>query len=196
VKALAALACLLTAAPALAQRTEIAALAGYTTPGVIDMKAEGVRELEVGGSFTGGIAVARFFSDHAGVEASWTQQHSALVLGTADGTADLFDMSLDLLQGSFVYQFGALDARLRPFVLASLGATFLSADDLEGEAKFSWALGLGLKWFPAAKVGGRVQARYAPTRLNDASSDSCDPFGFCQGTLSQFELMGGLVFRF
>jgi len=32
--------------------------------------------------------------------------------------------------------------------------------------------------------------------LNDASSDFCDPFGFCQGSLKQFEILGGVVLRF
>ena len=80
--------------------------------------------------------------------------------------------------------------------VARLGATFLSATDLESETKLSWAAGGGLKWFPSKRVGARVQARYAPTVLGDSSSDVCDPFGFCQGSLHQFEFMGGLVLRF
>ena len=34
------------------------------------------------------------------------------------------------------------------------------------------------------------------TYLNDASSDVCDPFGFCQDWLHQFELTAGVVVRF
>ena len=195
-RSLAALAFLLLAAPAFAQRTEVAVLGGYTTSGDIDQKALGIQQLEVKGSFTWGVEAGHFFSDHAGVEASWAQQQSALKIGTAAGSADLFDMKLGLLQGSFVYQFGGADAGVRPFVLAGLGATFLSATDLESETKLSWAAGAGLKWFPSKRVGARVQARYAPTVLGDSSSDVCDPFGFCQGTLHQFEFMGGLVLRF
>ena len=81
-------------------------------------------------------------------------------------------------------------------MLAGLGATFLSAEDLESETKLSWTLGAGVKWFPSKRLGARLQARYAPTLLDDSSSDVCDPFGFCQGSLHQFELMGGLVLRF
>jgi opacity protein-like surface antigen len=195
-KRLAALLCLLLPAPAFAQRNEIALLGGYTTAGNIDMKAVGIQALEVKGSFTWGVEAGHFLSDHIGLEASWSQQQSALRIGTAGGSADLFDMKLRLLQGSFVYRFGGTDAPLRPFVLAGLGATFLSATDLESETKLSWAAGAGLAWFPSRRLGARLQARYAPTVLGDSSSDVCDPFGFCQGTLHQFELMGGLVFRF
>jgi opacity protein-like surface antigen len=193
---LATLVFLLAAAPAFAQRTEVALLGGYTTSGNIEKKAVGIQDLQVKGSFTWGVELGHFFSDHLGAEASWSQQRSGLSIGTAAGSADLFDMKLGLLQGSFVYQFGSLDARIKPFVLASLGATLLSAEGLESETKLSWALGAGLKWFPGRRVGARVQARYAPTVLGDSSSDVCDPFGFCQGTLHQFELMGGLVLRF
>jgi opacity protein-like surface antigen len=197
VKRLAAFALvLLAAAPAFAQRNEISGLAGYTTPGHIDEKAVGITELETKGSFTWGATAGHFFSDHVGVEVSWTRQQSGLVIGTSAGTAELFDMKLDLLHGSFVYQLGGAQSRWRPFFLAGLGATFLDAEDLEGETKLSWAVGAGLKWFPSAKLGARLQARYAPTRLNDTSSTFCDPFGFCQGSLHQFELLGGVVLRF
>ena len=39
--------------------------------------------------------------------------------------------------------------------------------------------------------------RYKPTMLNDEDeADFCDPFGFCQGTLSQIEFAGGAIVRF
>jgi opacity protein-like surface antigen len=195
-KRLAAFLFLLAASPAFAQRTELSLLGGYTTSSDIDKKTFGIQTLEVQGSFTWGLTAGHFFSDHVGAEVSWAQQQSALVIGTSAGSAPLFDMKVGLLQGSFVYQFGAAEARLKPFVLAGLGATFLSAQDLESETKLSWAVGAGLKWLPSRRVGARLQGRYAPTQLNDSSSTVCDPFGFCQGSLHQFELLGGLVLRF
>jgi len=196
VRRLAALVFLLGAAPAFAQTTEVALLGGYTTSGDIDQKAVGIDTLEVAGSFTWGVAATHFFWDHVGFEASWAQQGSDLVIGTRQGSAELFDMKVGLLHGSLVYRFGAPAATLQPFLLAGLGAAFLSAEDLDGETKLAWALGGGLKWFPSTRVGARVQARYVPTVLSDSSSDVCDPFGFCQGTLHQLELTGGVVLRF
>lgn len=105
-------------------------------------------------------------------------------------------MNLGQLHGSFVYQFGAGEAPLKPFLFAGLGATFLSAQHLQSETKLAWAVGAGLKWLPGRLLGARLHARYNPTRLDEASSDFCDPFGFCQQALQQFELMGGLVLRF
>ena len=187
---------LLLAAPAFAQQNEAALLAGYTTAGGIDMKARGIDTLEIAGSFTWGLALTRFFTRHLGAEVSWTRQDGSLVLGTADGSADLFDVDMSLLHGSVVYRFGGEDARIEPFVLAGLGATFLGGPDLDGETKLSWNVGAGARWRLGERMGARVQARYVPTRLNDSSSDFCDPFGFCQGTLHQFEFTGGVTFRF
>jgi hypothetical protein len=53
-----------------------------------------------------------------------------------------------------------------------------------------------LKWHPWNRIGARVQGRYLPTYLNDQDSDFFDPFGFCQSWLHQFELSGGVIFRF
>ena len=152
-------------APAFAQRAEVSVLGGYTTPGDIDMKAAGIEELEAGGGFTWGVGPAGSSPTTSGFEASWVRQESAVTIGTTAGSADLFDMNATLLHGSVVYRFGADNARLVPFVLAGAGAAFLSADDLEGETKFAWTLGAGLKWFASERVGVRAQARYVPTML-------------------------------
>jgi opacity protein-like surface antigen len=195
-KRLAFLALVLAASPALAQRTEVSALAGWASSDSLDRTAAGIQELQVAGGFTWGLQATRFFTPHLGAELSFSRQGSDLVISTASGSAELFDMSLGLLHGNAVYQFGAEDARLKPFVFAGVGATFFSSQGLESETKLSFGLGAGVKWFPRRSVGLRLQGRYDPTRLNDESSDFCDPFGFCQGSLQQFELSGGVVLRF
>jgi outer membrane protein W len=192
------LACLivLSATPAYSQGFEAALVGGYTTPGGIDHSALGITDLKLKGSFTWGASASYFFSPRFGVETSWARQESALRIGTAAGSADMFDVHLDQLHGSFVFQMRGPEARVRPFLTAGLGAAFFSAPDLEGETKVSLGLGVGVKWLPTRRLGARLQARYTPTHLNDASSDFCDPFGFCQGWLQQFEMTGGLVLRF
>ena len=186
----------LAAPPAFSQGFEAALVGGYTTAGGIEQKALGIQDLQLAGSFTWGASAGYFFSPRFGVEASWTRQGSDLEIGTAQGSAELFDVDIDQVQGSFVYQLGGEQSRLRPFFTAGAGAAFFSATDLVGETKLLFGLGAGLKWMPAKRVGVRLQARYTPTHLNDASSDFCDPFGFCQGWLHQLELTGGVVVRF
>jgi hypothetical protein len=187
---------MLAAVPAWAQRTELGLLAGYATSGDIENKALTIQELEIAGSFTWGLAGSHFFTPRLGAEASWSRQGSDLVIGTSSGRAELFDVTVNRLHGSFVYQFGNDAGSFKPFASIGLGATFLSAPDLEGETKLSWGVGAGLKWFGSARLGARVHARYNPTFLNDGSSDFCDPFGFCQDWLQQFEILGGVIVRF
>jgi Outer membrane protein beta-barrel domain len=187
----------LPATPAFSQGFEVALVGGYTTPGAIEQKALGIQDLELAGSFSWGAGAAFFFSPRFGVEVAWARQGSELELGTAQGSAELFDVNIDQLQGCFVYQLGGAAARLRPFFSAGVGAAFFSAPDLDSETKLSFGVGAGLKWLPTSRFGARLQMRYTPTYLDDSSaSDFCDPFGFCQSWLHQFELTGGLVVRF
>jgi opacity protein-like surface antigen len=186
----------LSAGPAYTQGFELAALAGYTTPGNLKEDARTIESLKLAGSFTWGASASFFFSPQLGVEVCWARQDSAVELSTPQARADLFDVTIDQLQGSFVYQLGGTESRFRPFLSAGAGAAFFSATDIAGETKLSFSIGAGLKWLPTKRVGARLQARYTPTWLHDAGSDFCDPFGFCQDWLHQFELTGGLVVRF
>lgn len=179
-----------------AQGTEISLLGGFTSSADIEKKATEIKELKLKSGLTLGGAVTHFFSPHVGAEVSFAHQQSALTLTTATDEADLFDVGIGQLHGSFVYQFGVDGARVRPFLFGGLGATFLSSAYLDSETKLAWSAGAGLRWFPGKTTGLRLHARYNPTRLNDANSDYCDPFGFCQDSLKQFEVMAGLVLRF
>ena len=184
-------------APARAQSWELSGVVAYTASAGLEQQAPELSGLAVGGGFTWGVQAARSFGAHWGAEVSWTQQSSALELETSAGSADLFSMTVGQLHGDAVYHFGAADARLRPFVFAGVGATFLSGDDLESETKLSFGLGGGVKYFPGKSFGVRGHVRYKPTLLNDDDAGRfCDPFGFCQGTLHQFELGVGAIFRF
>lgn len=194
-----AIAILLSAAPAAAQSIEITpfASAGYATSSAIDMTANGVQELDVSGGFTWGAQAAYLISEHLGLEVMFASQSTHTSIATSSGSARLFDMRVDQVLGHVVYQLGTGRARLRPFVFGGLGPAFLSGDDLDGETKLAWDVGGGVKWFPtASKIGARVHVRYKPTRLNASSDEVCGPFGFCQGSLQQFEFAGGVVLRF
>ncbi len=128
----------------------------------------------------------------------WTQQQSALEGGTAtSGAFDFFTMTVRQLQGNVLYEFGAREAKVRPFVFGGIGATFFSAADLQSETKLSFDGGAGLNYFAWRRIGLRAHGRFKPTALDDKSAgDFCDPFGFCQSSLSQVEFAAGAVVRF
>jgi len=187
---------LLSSAPAFSQGFEVSALGGYTTPAGIKHDTRTVDDLKLRGSFTWGASVGYFFTPHLGVEASWTRQESGVELTAGGTSAEMFGVNVDQVQASFVYQFGRPDSRWRPFLSGGTGAAIFGSTDIEGETKLALSVGGGLKWLPSKRFGARVEAKYTPTYLHDASSDFCDPFGFCQDWLHQFQLTGGLVVRF
>ena len=193
----AAIGLLAASEPARAQSWEVSGLAAYTPSAGLDNQAPELSELDIAGGFTWGIQGARLFGPRWGVEVLWTQQGSALTVGTEAGSSNLFTMTIQQLHGDVVYHLGTADAKLRPFVFGGLGATFFSADDLDSETKFSFGLGAGVKYFRWDAIGIRAHFRYKPTMLNDEDAGTfCDPFGFCQSTLSQIEFAGGAVLRF
>jgi opacity protein-like surface antigen len=192
------LACLafLSAAPAFSQGFEVTALAGYTTPGSLEQDTRVLEDLKLAGSSTFGASLGFFFSPRLGVEASWARVGSGVELITDQASQEMFDVTIDQLQGSLVYQFGGATSRFRPFVTGGAGAAIFSSTDIDSETKLSLNIGGGMKWLPSKRLGARLQAKYTPTYLNDKGSDFCDPFGFCQDWLHQFELTGGVVVRF
>jgi opacity protein-like surface antigen len=186
----------LSAAPAFSQGFEVTALAGYTTPGGLQHDTRTLDDLKLAGSSTWGASLGWFFSPRLGVEASWARVGSGVELSTAEASQELFDVTIDQLQGSLVYQFGGAESRIRPFLTTGAGASIFSSADIDSETKLSFGIGAGVKWLPSKRFGARLSARYTPTYLHDSSSDFCDPFGFCQDWLHQFELTGGVVVRF
>jgi hypothetical protein len=187
---------LLMAAPASAQRFEAAGLFGYTTAGSLEPVARELESYEIGGGFTWQGQFDWFLTPHLGLEGSWAQREGPLRLTTSAGSGELFEIDVAQVLGSVVYQWGTEEAKLRPFVLGSLGATFFESEDIPRETKLAWAVGGGAKLYFHDRLGIKLQAKLNPTLLNDESSDFCDPFGFCAGSVSSFELLSGIVFRF
>jgi opacity protein-like surface antigen len=186
----------MTSSPAWSQHIELSPIIGYTTEANIDDEAREVEDLAVSSGIAWGAQGTYFITERVGLEALWTYQSTPVSIASNGSTGELFTMRMNEVLGNLVYQFRGEDAPLTPFVFGGLGATLLDAPDLEGETKFSWTIGGGVKWFPLRNLGIRGHARYRPTQLNDSGSDFCSPFGFCQTSLSAFEVATGAVFRF
>jgi outer membrane protein W len=194
----AAAALLLAAAPSYAQTIEVApfAIVGYSTGAGIEKTAVGVQDLAIGGAMNWGAQAGYFFSDRFGVEVLWSRQATDLNVTSSTGSAPLFAMTMSRLHGNLVYRIGRRDGRLQPFVFGGLGSTSFSADDLQSETKLSWGAGGGVNWFVRRHVGVRAHAQLTPTHLDSSSSSYCNPFGFCQDSLVQFDFGTGVVLRF
>lgn len=67
------------------------------------------------------------------------------------------------------------------YTSTAAGATIFDATDIPSETKVAFNAGAGLKWRPSKRFGARLQARYTPIYVHDASSDFCDPFGLLSG---------------
>jgi outer membrane protein W len=192
-----ALSLLLAAGPAAAQDNEISVFLGATTAGGIDRAARGIEEVTVGGGFTWGVQAGRFFTPRLGAEVLWMRQETGVDVATSAGEQRVFDACVDQVVGHAVFRFRGPEARVRPFAMAGLGAAFFSADDLPTETKLTISLGGGVKADIGHGLALRAQVRFNPSFLSDEDAEPfCDPFGFCQGTLSQFEASAGVVFRF
>ncbi|HEU0006723.1 MAG TPA: hypothetical protein VFS12_12090, partial [Terriglobia bacterium] len=89
---------------------------------------------------------------------------------------------------------------LRPFVMASVGATHLGSSS-NGFTRFSFGIGTGLKITVNSRLGVRVQAQWLPIWVQPEVSSFACGFGGCIAVLSgrltqQFEVSAGPVFRF
>jgi hypothetical protein len=193
----AAIIMVLVAVPAAAQSTEIGAAVGFTLSAALDRHAEELQDTRIDGGVTFGVSVTRFLSDRWGVGMEWGQQFSGFSIDTGDTVVRLYDMGIGHFHGYAVYRFADAAAKARPFVFGGGGAKFLWAHDLGSETKASFSLGGGLTYSLSRSLAIEGRAAYTPILMNDSSAEPfCDAFGFCQSTLQQFELMGGVRFRF
>ena len=187
----------LAAIPAAAQSMEVGAGAGFTFPVSLDRHAEELDGVRIDGGFTFAVGATRFLSDRWGIGVEWGQQFSGFSIDTGDATERLYDMGIGRFHGYAVYRFADAAARVRPFVFAGGGAKFLWAHDLGAETKPSLGFGGGLAYALSRSLAIEGRATYSPTLMNDGDAGNfCDAFGFCQSTLQQFELLGGVRFRF
>lgn len=186
----------LACGPAWAQQLEVTPLIGYRTTADIPRKATGIDELGIDGGATWGLQATYFFTSNFGIEALGTYQPTAVSMSTASEDAKVFSMMAGVIQGNVVYRFRTDTASVRPFVFGGAGPALLSARSVGDEVKFAWTAGAGLSWFLLPRIGLKVLAHYAPTVVRGDAPGRCDPFGFCQNTLTSFGMAIGTAFRF
>jgi hypothetical protein len=133
------------------------------------------------------------------VELLWSQQNTR-VQQTSPVNAQLFDVNVGYYQIGASYLFTS--EGIQPFMVATLGATYLSPQQsgYQNEIKFSFGLGGGVKVPIGRHFGLRLEARAYGTVLDNNSSAVCTN-GSCiihvSGSLMwQYEANAGVYIAF
>lgn len=202
--------------PASAQRVEVGVHGGYVFSDGVDgdavLASDGniYDEIDVADSASWGASVGVLLGEQMEVGFLFNQQMSRMdVKGTS--TVEVGDLTVTSYHPYFAFNFGAADAKARPYVLFGFGATHYGNVDfvalgasrqISSETQFSSTLGAGLKYYPAPHVGVKFGVQWTPTYIkSDNAGWWCDPWYGCYLVgdpqySNQFQLSGGVTFRF
>jgi hypothetical protein len=195
------------------KRVEINPFFGYTFSDGINVDpfligGQVFDSVDVTSGMAFGFHAGFFVNENMEVGFQWARQDSKLQAG---GTRDeeLTDMNVDNYHAIFTYNWGDEDAMTRPFLFGGLGATNFSPADIGGlsvdsETQFSTTWGGGVKVYPSPSVGFTAMARWTPNYIkSDPAGMWCSPYWFygCYvlsdpDYANQFEMSGGVIFRF
>ena len=201
--------------PAFAQKVEVSGFVGWSITDGVDsdpvLAGDGniYDTVEPNDSAIYGFTIGALVGEGAEVGFRWAQQPTTLLIkGTSE--REIGDMNITSYHGYFAYNFGEVDAPMRPFVMIGLGATNYGSVDatiagvnrsLGGETQFSttWAAGVKVH---ARAVGLRLAAEWTPTYIKtDSAGWWCDPYWGCylvgnSQYSHQFQFNAGVMFRF
>jgi hypothetical protein len=189
------------------QGLEVTPLIGGRFGGTFEIQPEGAAEARASLKDTSsfGVAAGVRFDDYSLIEFHWTRAKSPLrfsrELTVTPLATSLADVSLNQFHGDFTREFPLEEVTgLRPFLMASLGATHLGTEN-DGFTRFSFGLGTGLKVFVNERLGIRVQAQWLPIWVEPEVRSFACGYGGCVVVLSgrltqQFEVSVGPVFHF
>jgi len=162
-------------------------------------------------SFSWNLRIGVVTEEHVEFGFLYGRQESKLLLnGTRE--RELGSMPVTNYHGYVGYNFGDSDAKLRPYLYFGLGATSYSAVSFTAvngvarsttsQTQFSSTFGAGVKAFFNPHAGIQAGVSWTPTYIkSDPGGWWCDPYWGCYLVGSaqysnQFNLQGGLVFRF
>ncbi len=205
-----------TVASAQGRGMEIGAWAGWTFSDGVSGQAVNAGDgniynrIDPQDSYSYGFSIAFLARQDVEVGFLWSRQESVLeVSGTT--TTEVGDMAINNYHGYAAWSHGRRSSRVRPYFLFGMGVTdpgtvrfeFPSGTprEIEGNSRFSFTLGAGVKAYTQGALGARFGIRFTPTYVkSDASGYWCDPFWGCYVVgdpqyANQFELHGGLFLR-
>ena len=204
--------------PAIAQnRAEITGFFGYSFSEGIDVTRgtllnEFIDHVNVGSSLSYGGAVNFWVDDQTQVGVQFGLQDSSLRV-EGSSSREVTGMTVNGYHGIVTQHLGRSNSAVRPFGMFGLGATQYRPSDVLGlsfdsEWRFSYTLGVGAKAYLNERIGFTFTGRWTPTYIkSDVAGVYCSPYwspwygGGCAvlpdpDFSNQFELSGGIVFRF
>jgi len=182
------------------QQFEIAPFAGYLFTSNLQT-FDG--ELKINNSFNYGAALDVRLSDDLLIELLYIRTVTGVSLRKEfyQTVEKLFDMNVEYFQAGAHIE--TETGRFRPFAAFTIGATYFNPKDYnyEGDWKFSFTAGGGIKYYFTDNLGVRLQWRFLVPIYFTSASIFCNN-GYCGifvtgGTyLLQYDLTAGLVFSF
>jgi hypothetical protein len=139
-------------------------------------------------SFGWGIDIGVFVTPQVEVGFLYNNQPSKLVVsGTRE--VEVGDMGISGYHGTFTYNTGDADAKVRGYIMGGLGATSFGEVSYTGNrgpgtitssTRFSSTWGAGVKVYGGSHVGGRFSLLFTPTYIKSESAGYwCDPYWGC-----------------
>ena len=206
----------MAAAPAFAQKAEVGVTFGWVFSDGVDFGSNVVApggvysRVDPKDSFGWGIDIGVFVTPQVEVGFLYNNQPTKLLVsGTKE--VEVGDMTTTGYHGTFTYNTGDGDAKVRGYIMGGLGATNfggISYTGLRGPGtipsatRFSSTWGAGVKVYGGGHVGGRFGMLFTPTYIKSESAGYwCDPYWGCYLVGSakysnQFEFNGGITFKF
>ena len=197
----------IVAATASAQNVELTGFVGAQTNGGLDLSTSAFQRIDVGNGVSYGLSAGYLLGEHGSIEFLWNYNNAGTMAAPRGGgvSRTLFTLDTNQYFANFLFHSAPREQKLRPFVLAALGATSLHAASATDSSitRFAFALGAGAKYNFNRRFGIRIQAKWSPTYLTTTSTGFwCDPvWGGCWSVgdnhfLNEFDAAAGLTLRF
>jgi opacity protein-like surface antigen len=197
----------IVAATASAQNVELTGYIGGQTNGGLDLSTTVFQRIDVQNGISYGLSAGYLLGEHGAVEFLWNYNNADTVAEPRGGgtSRKLFTLDTNQYFADFLFHSAPREQKLRPFILAGLGATNLHAASASDSSvtRFAFALGAGAKYNFNRRFGMRAQAKWSPTYITTTSGGFwCDPvWGGCWAVgndhfLNEFDASVGLTLRF
>lgn len=185
------------------RRFEVTPFAAYRIGGTFqDDEAGRDYELDEAGAY--GLRLNLLAEANTQYELGWSRQTTALDLRAVPSVGERIDLDVDYYQLGGTYQWDG--NRLRPFMVATLGAARYAPEpaEIDAETYFAFSIGGGWQLRPTSRLGLRLEGRFYGTWLSGSSRIFCTSASAASGCLIQasgdllwqWEMSAGAVFRF